>query len=783
MLQGRTAECAALDEVVMEARAGRSQVLVLHGEPGIGKTALLDHLAERASRCQVIRAAGVESEMELAWAGLHQVCDPLLGRLDRLPRPQAGALASAFGLAAGDPPPRFLVGLAVLNLLADVAQERPITCIVDDAHWLDRVSAQTLAFVARCLLAERVALAFAVRQGSAHELGELPVLAVPGLSAEDSRALLASALNGPIDDRIRDQMVAKAGGNPLALLELARLTPTELAAGFGLMELQGLPARIEPGFVRQLQTESGEAQRLLLVAAAEPLGDPLLLWRAVEQLGIEPAAADDVRGRGLLVIDERVTFRHPLVRSAIYRSVPVDQRRAVHLALAEATDRDVDPDRRAWHLAAATPGADEDVAIELEQSAARAETRGGVAAAAAFLQRSVALSLDPSRRAERALAAAQLSFQAGAFDATVGLVSTAEDSALNEFQRAQADLLRGRVAFASGASGEAAPLLLNAGRRIAQVDDELARETYMAARFAAVTAGLPAEGLLREICREILALPRPAAPPRPHHVLLDGLALLTTEGLGSAAPALQQAATALPDMSDEEVRRWGMGTLVAASAVWNLEALLAVASRAVKLVRDAGVLAELPLTLFSLGVAITWIGDFAGGAALAAEADSVAEAIGSRFPSYTLMRLRSLQGREAETVAVIDPVIGQATSAEQQSVAAPAYWAVLCVCGGCPVQRSRPLQGSDVGGAARHDEHDGPLGADVGTARADRGERPGRRDRTCTRSTRDAGEDNPTLRQRLRPRYRGALPGAPEHRPGHRRPIPRSNRSVGPDPA
>jgi DNA-binding CsgD family transcriptional regulator len=682
VLYGRTSECAALDHLVTAAQAGRSQVLLLTGEPGIGKTALLDYLAERASRCRVIRAAGVESEMELAYAGLHQLCGPLLGWIDRLPGPQGTALATAFGLAPGDPPQRFLVGLALLSLLAEVAQEQPIVCIVDDAHWLDRISAQTLAFVSRRLLADPVGIALAVREESAHEFGGLAALAVSGLQEPDSSALLDSVLSGPVDDQVRDQILARTAGNPLALLELARLAPTELAGGFWLLETQALPARLEQGFVRQFRALPDDAQRLLLVAAAEPLGDPLLLWRAAEQLGIEPGAADDVRAHGMLAIDERVTFWHPLVRSAIYRSVPADERRAVHLALAEATDREVDPDRRAWHLAAATPGADEEVAVELEQSAARAEARGGVAAAAAFLQRSVALTMDPTRRAERALAAAQASSQAGAFDATLGLVATVEHSTLDEFQRARTDLLRGRVAFASGLSAQAAPLLLSAGQRIAPLDAELARETYMSARFAALTAGPPADELLRQICQAILDLPRPVASARPHHTLLDGLALMTTKGRVAAGPALRRAVGALAEMSDDEVLRWGMAHSVAAAAVWDEEALLAGASRVVELVREAGVLADLSLAIFALGVATAWVGDLAGAAALAVEADSVAEAIGSRFPSYTSMRVRSLRGDEAETLAVVAPVIREAASAEQQAVATPAYWAAAVLYNG-----------------------------------------------------------------------------------------------------
>jgi AAA ATPase domain len=479
-LHGRGAECALLDDVLAAIRAGESRALVLHGEAGIGKTALLDYVGESAVDMRLLRAAGVESEMELAFASLHQLCAPLLGAVERLPRPQRQALEVAFGLSEGPAPDRFLVGLALLTLLSEAADERPVLCVVDDAQWLDDVSARTLAFVGRRLHAESVGLVLAARV-AAPDLHGLPELEVLGLHNGDARTLLRSAVPFGLDEQVRDRIVAETRGNPLALLELPRgLTVAQLAGGFGYLDAKGLPTRLEDTFQRRLEAVPDDARLLLLVAAAEPVGNPLLVWRAAERLGIESAAAD-ANLDGLLTIEESVTFRHPLVRSALYRTAPVAQRRAVHLALAEATAREVDPDRRAWHLAAAASGPDEEVALELERSAGRAQARGGVAAAAAFLQRAVALTTDPVRRAERAIAAAEASFLAGAFDAALGLATAAETGALDEFQRARVDLLRGNVAFASGQISDAAPLLLKAARRIEPLDPELARETYLTA--------------------------------------------------------------------------------------------------------------------------------------------------------------------------------------------------------------------------------------------------------------------------------------------------------------
>ena len=378
-LAGRGAEGARLDRLLADARAGRSAVLVLRGEPGIGKTALLGYAAESAQGFQTARAAGVESEMELPFAGLHQLCGPMLGGLGRLPSPQRDALGTAFGLSPGAQPDRFLVGLAVLSLLSDTAEERPLLCLIDDAQWLDQSSAQALAFVARRLQAESVVLLFAERKlGELDQLAGLPDLPLPGLPDDCTRELLASALSVPLDDRVRDRIVAEARGNPLALMELPHeLPPAKLAGGFGLPDALPLPGRIEASFLQRAQQLPAATQRLLLVAAAEPTGEPALLWRAAGMLSIPAEAIGPAQADGLLELGAQVAFRHSLLRSAVYRAADAGERRSAHLALAVATSSETDPDRRAWHRAHATLAPDEDVAAELERSAGRAQARGG----------------------------------------------------------------------------------------------------------------------------------------------------------------------------------------------------------------------------------------------------------------------------------------------------------------------------------------------------------------------------------------------------------------------
>ena len=682
-LRGRAGECALLADLLSAIRRGESRSLVIRGEAGIGKTALLEHLVESGSELSVLRAVGVESEMELAYASLHQLCGPLLDRLPRLPVPQREALEIVFGLSAGPPPDRFLVGLAVLSLLSEAADERPLLCVVDDAQWLDQASALTVAFVARRLLAEPVGIVFAAREPG-EELEHLPELEVQGVRNEDARALLSSAVRFKLDERVRDRIIEETRGNPLALLELPRgLTATQLAGGFGLLGAESLSGPIEETFIRRLGGLSDDARRFLLLAAAEPLGDQLLLLRATERLGVAVSAVS-TETEGLLALGSRVTFRHPLVRSAVYRSAAVEERRAAHLALAGSTDRASDPDRRAWHLAAAAAGPDEQVAVELELSAGRARARGGLAATAAFLQRAVELTEDPARRPERAVAAAQASLEAGAFDAALGLLATVEAGPLDEFQRARVDLLRGQIAFASGLGSDAPRLLLKAARRLEPLDIELARESYLTAWGAATVAPghLSGGGVMLEISRAVLDLPRRPGAPRPLDLLLEGLALLSTGGRAAAAPTLQRAAKALTSIPAEDVLRWGWMATAAAIGVWDDEAWRAIGERNVQLVRDAGALSVLPVHLGSLGTVSAWIGDFAGAASLIAETEGVATATGSTFAPFTALRLRALQGREAEASALIAGAIDLSVAAGQEIAAAQARWAAAVLSNG-----------------------------------------------------------------------------------------------------
>jgi DNA-binding CsgD family transcriptional regulator len=656
-LRGRRSECDALDRLVAEVRAGHSRVLVLRGEAGVGKTALLDHLVASASDCRCARAAGVESEMELAFAGLHQLCAPFLDRVDALPEPQRDALSSAFGLRGGQAPDRFLVGLAALNLLSAAAEERPLVCVVDDAQWLDRASSQALAFVARRLAAEPVGLVFAVREtGGEQELPGLEELVVGGLDDDEARSLLASVVTGPMDERVRDRIVAETRGNPLALLELPRgLTPEELAGGFGLPESAPLNGRIEESFARRLAPLPAATRRLLLVAAVEPVGDPLLVWRAAELLGVDAAAAPPAAEAGLVEFGVRVRFRHPLVRSAVSRAASPELRQAAHRALAEATDPETDPDRRAWHRAQGTPGLDEDVAAELERSADRARARGGLAAAAAFHERAAELTPDPQRRARRALLAAQGKHDAGAPDAALRLLAMAEAGPLEERERARAELLRARIAFAVTRGRDAPPLLLRAAKRLEPIDPVLARETYLDAYAAAFSAGRLAEqGGVREVAEAVLAADL-GGSRRAADLLLEGLAVLTTQGYSAGAPMLRQALAAFRDepMSEEDALRWLWLGCRIARALCDDESLDELSGRQVRLARRAGALSLLPSALNERFGMELISGNLVEAQSLLAEADAVIEATHSRVNPGAAIWLAVWRGREAEVDALI----------------------------------------------------------------------------------------------------------------------------------
>ena len=638
--------------------------MVLRGEAGIGKTALLEHVAERAEGWRIARASGVESEMELPFAGLHQLCAPMLDGLDRLPGPQQDALRVAFGLQEGATPDHFFVALAVLSLLAEAAEARPLVCLVDDAQWLDRGSAQALAFVARRLLAERIAMVFAVREPDpADVLAGLPELVIRGIADGDARALLASALPGMLDERIRDRIVGETHGNPLALMELPRgLTPAELAGGFGLPDRDPVPGRIERSFRRRIESLPPDSRRLLLTAAAEPIGDVTLLWRAAERLGIAPEAAAPAEAAELITLGARARFRHPLVRSAVYRAAPVHERQEVHGVLAEVTDPEADPDRRAWHRAHAAAALDEEVAAELERSAERARRRGGVAAAAAFLQRAVELTPGPARRGERALAAAGAKLEAGGREAAEELLATAELAPLDEAQGARLQRLRAQVAFVFGRGSDGPPLLVDAARRLEPHDPALARDTYLEALGAAMYSGrLDADSGVAAVAEAAAAAPVAPPPPRPVDLVLDGLARRCTEGPAAGVPLLEDALRAVrgePLDSHGETMRWLLLTpilqSVAVFELWDDDAFHSLATRALRLARDTGALALLPVALIYRSGAHVFAGELDAASALIDEADEIAVAIGSAGFRFAGVLVGAWRGVEAGAMELID---------------------------------------------------------------------------------------------------------------------------------
>jgi DNA-binding CsgD family transcriptional regulator len=625
-LQGRSAECRALDRLLESAHAGAGATLVLRGEAGVGKTALLDYMAERASGFRLARVAGVESEMGFAFAGLLQLFGgAMLERAEQLPAPQRDGLRRAFGLIDGPAPEPFLVGLAALSLLSQVAEEQPLVCLVDDAQWLDRESASVLSFVARRLVAERIALLFAVREPSAEqELGGLPELVLAGLDDADARLLLDAAVPGGLDDQVRDRIVAETRGNPL---ELPRgLTPAELAGGFRVPDEHQLSGRIEQTFRRRVLALPPDTQRALLVAAADAVGDATVIAQAAGRLGVGPADMVPAEDDGLIDLGPRVRFRHPLVRSAAYRSATPNDRRRAHDALAAATDPERDPDRRAWHLAHAVAGPDESVAAELERSASRAKARGGVAAAAAFLERAAELSPDPARRGTRALAAARLKLDAGALEAAERLLTVATSSPLGELDWARAERLRAHVAFARTPGRETPSLLSAAAMRLAPLDPELARETHLEALWAALRSGF-AESTEVVEAAQAATLPAGPEPARAIDLLLEGVLARVTRGYEPALPAVTRALAAF---QAEGFRRenldWCWLACQLAMDFWDDSACAAICTGLGRVARESGGLTILPLALNYSAAHQLHLGEFGIAEQLMREVETIAAA-------------------------------------------------------------------------------------------------------------------------------------------------------------
>jgi DNA-binding CsgD family transcriptional regulator len=673
----RGAERDTLDRFVAAIRAGESRALVVSGEAGIGKTALLDYLAANASGCRLVRIAGVQSEMELPFAALHQLCAPMLDGLQRLPPPQRDAVRTAFGMSSGPVPDRFLVGLGVLSLLSEVTEEQPLVCLVDDEQWLDRTSAQVLGFVARRLVAESVCMVFAVRIPSS-ELAGLAELRVEGLQEADARALLDSVLTGPLDTRVRDQILAETHGNPLALLELPRgLISQQLAGRFRLPSTMRLSGGIEENFRRRVDVLPEQTRRLLLIAAAQPIGDPVLVWGAAAWLGIGAEATAPATEAGLIEFGMRVRFRHPLVRSAVYGSALPQERQQVHRALADVTDPEQDPDRRAWHQAHAAAGPDEAVAADLERCADRAQARGGVAAVAAFLERATMLTVEPTRRTERALGAAPAKIKAGEFGAASELLSIAEAGPPDDFQQARIDLVKAELSFVTIRGSDAPSLLLKAASRLEPIDADLSRATYLQAFSAAILVGrLALGGGVQEVARAAGAAPPPRHATCAPDLLLEGLTAHFDGGYEAGLPILRKALDVFGiGMSvDEQLRcHWIAG--VVASHLWDDDRWYRLSERHVELCRGVGALSELPLALGLRAATMLFAGDLTGAASVVVEHQVATDATGGQISSPAELGLAAFRGRQAEATALIDATIREANLRGEGIGIALAEWA------------------------------------------------------------------------------------------------------------
>jgi DNA-binding CsgD family transcriptional regulator len=683
-LLGRTEERRWLADLLRMARDSHGGAVVVRGEAGIGKSALLEDLADKAQDFCICRAVGVESEMELAYAGLQQLCGPVIDRLADLPTVRRNALDKVFGLSTGSPPDRFLIGLAVLDLIAMVAEGQPLMWLVDDAQWLDRSSIQTIGFASRRLLAERVVIVIAARDtGEDADLAGLSQIRLGGLSAVDAGQLLDSVVTGPTDPPVRDRIIAETRGNPLALLELPRAwTAAELVEGLAESAREPMAGHLERAFAKRLGELPSDTQTLLALAAAEPTGDPALLWSAAAQLGLDGSAAAPAEGAGLIEFGPRVYFRHPLVRAAAYRAAPLQKRLGVHRALAEVTDPIRDADRRAWHRASSTIAYDESVAVELELSAGRAKARGGLLAAAALLERAAVLTPDGSRRADRTLAAAKAKRDAGALEAALRLLSDVESEPSSELRGALAEQLRGNIAFDQRRGAAAAELLLSAAQRLERFDSRQARDTHLEALSAAVWAGgVDGRELIRKVAEAARAAPPVDECPRTADLLLDALARRVTEGYEAAAPTLAKALAAARShdvgADDVESLLWLAGNRAAgilAIEAWDYETGMALAERQVRVARDSGALVQLQFALNFLANNVVLTGDIRTAAALIEEERLLSSTTRVTPVGYSSLLLDAFRGDAASAIPMISATIETATKDGQGRIVAFAHY-------------------------------------------------------------------------------------------------------------
>ena len=684
-LLGRANECGVLESLLATTRNGEGGAIVVHGEPGIGKTALLAHAVTSAHEFAVLRTVGNEAERELPYASLQDFFRPAASAVEQLPQPQQRAIEVVFGRRDGEAPDRLLVGLGLLNLLSELSAQRPILCVVDDTQWLDVASAQAISFAARHVSKDAVAFLFGARRLT-EEVRGLPALTIAGLGDGDARELLATVLPDRLDDRVVDRLVAETRGNPLALLEMPRgLTPSQLAGGFGLPVSVTLAGQIEESYRRRLAKLSPESRRLLLVVAADPTGDPELVWRATDTLRIPEDAAEAIEDAGLVEFRDHIGFRHPLVRTAVYNTATPKERRAAHAALADATDSDVDPDRCAWHRAQATIRPNEAVAAELESSAVRAQSRGGFAAAGAFLERSMALTVDPSRRALRALRAAQAKWLSGALDAATGLAAVAEGGPLDDLHHAELDVLLGQIAFARNRDKEVSPRMLKAASRLERVDIRLAREVYLDALVAALFSGhLAVDAGAQVVAEAALAALRPGREIRASDLFLDGLALFITDGYKTGTAVLKEAVTLFQgnEVCAEERLRWSGLAGGTAGALWDYDAWDALTDRQERLARDVGALSLLPDTLGArVGVSL-FAGDLVGAGILVDQIQVVTDASDIRRFPYAALAVAGFRGDEEQARELVETTNKESVPRGEGLATTVSSWATAVLCNG-----------------------------------------------------------------------------------------------------
>jgi DNA-binding CsgD family transcriptional regulator len=608
-LLDRQAERAVIDQVLDAVRGGFSGTLVLRGGPGVGKTTLLRYAVQAAPDMRASSIAGVESEISMDFGGLHQLLLPFLPLLDELPPPQRSALRVAFGQEAGPPPERFLVGLAALTLLSRAAQDHPLLCVVDDAHWLDPESIQVLAFVARRLYADRVGLIATSNELVPSPTAEgLPTITVDGLPDAEARELLNSVTGGTLNEQAVDHILAETLNNPLALVELGTAyTDDEISGRAALPEPLPLGQRLREHFLRLVRTLTPGAQEFTLLAAADPGGARDPLWRAAARAGIDPeAAAADTAWAGVLEFPgNAVRFRYPLLRSAVYHGAAAADRRSAHRVLGETGD----PELRPWHLAAAAVLPDEELAAGLQRTAERAAARGGYAARAALLRRSADLTPDDGHRAEREVALAEATLMAGDPVEAQAVLRVAEPRLTNAGARGQAQGLAGAIRFAQGDAAAAARILASAAQAFTH-DDRLARDTMLGALEAAIWSG---PVLTREIARLARAFPAvSAAAPPVSDLLLEGYSARFTLGYQACVQPLRAAVTALlaDDLDPAVGLRWFALGAAAAGSLWDDKATFDLSDRWVTTARAAGAFTTLPVALAFHAVSDAMIGQF-----------------------------------------------------------------------------------------------------------------------------------------------------------------------------